>query len=111
VVADAGINLVPSAQGLQHEIRNLSRASGPAVHVDVRGPLCMQVDLLGRDVEMAEPEVGDILAVYETGAYDFGHSFQFIRLRPAVVMIEAAGLARLIRRAETTADLLAFETD
>ena len=109
IVTDAGINTVPSAQGLSHEVRNLSRRRSAAVPVDVRGPLCMQNDCLSRDLLLPEPEPGDILCIYETGAYDFSHSLQFIRLRPAVVMLSEDGSPRLVRRAESPVDLLALD--
>jgi diaminopimelate decarboxylase len=109
IVTDAGINTVPSAQGLSHEIRNLSRPDNPNGPVDVRGPLCMQNDCLSRELLLPEPEPGDILCIYETGAYDFSHSLQFIRLRPAVVILSQDGSPRLVRRAERPADLLALE--
>ena len=69
----------------------------------------MQNDCLSRDLLLPEPEPGDILCIYETGAYDFSHSLQFIRLRPAVVMLSEDGSPRLVRRAESPVDLLAFD--
>jgi diaminopimelate decarboxylase len=111
VVLDGGINIVPSAQGIKHEVRNLSRTDGPAVPVDVYGPMCMQVDTLGAGVALVEPQTGDVLGVFDTGAYDFAHSIQFIRLRPAVAAVNDAGDARLVRRPEAPSDILAVDTE
>jgi len=111
IVVDGGINIVPSAQGIKHDVRNLSRTDGPAVPVDVYGPMCMQVDTLGAGVPLVEPQPGDVLGVFDTGAYDFAHSIQFIRLRPAVVAINNVGKARLVRRAEAPSDILDLDAD
>lgn len=35
----------------------------------VTGPLCTTIDTLGRDVEISEPKVGDVIAVGSSGAY------------------------------------------
>jgi diaminopimelate decarboxylase len=37
--------------------------------VDVVGPLCTPLDLLGNRVSMARAEVGDLIAVFQSGAY------------------------------------------
>ena len=39
--------------------------------VNVVGPLCTPLDLLADGVEMAEADVGDLVAVYQSGAYGF----------------------------------------
>jgi diaminopimelate decarboxylase len=109
LTVDGGINLLPSAYYMKHRIENLSRPQGPQVIADVWGPLCMHLDCLGRDVVLARPEAGDILIVYDTGAYDFCQSTQFIRLRPAVVVIQEDGTPRLVRRAEMPDDVLRLD--
>jgi hypothetical protein len=42
--------------------RNLSRPDAPAVKCSIAGPSCNPTDLLGIDVELPKPEVGDLIA-------------------------------------------------
>jgi len=110
VTTDGGINIVPST-GIKHELRNLTSPEAPMEPVDVFGPLCMQVDCISNETLLPEPQVGDVIGVFDTGAYDFAHSLQFIRLRPAVVMLDGSLDARLIRRAESPEDLFALDSE
>jgi diaminopimelate decarboxylase len=42
--------------------------------VTVVGPLCTPLDLLGRDVRLARAEPGDVLGIYNSGAYAYSAS-------------------------------------
>ena len=42
--------------------------------VDVVGPLCTPLDILGSNMNLPKAEVGDIIAVYQSGAYGFSAS-------------------------------------
>ncbi|GAA4346094.1 pyridoxal-dependent decarboxylase, exosortase A system-associated [Kangiella taiwanensis] len=42
--------------------------------VDVVGPLCTPLDILGGNVELPPAEIGDIIGVYQSGAYGFSAS-------------------------------------
>ena len=65
-----------------HHILNASRlGSGPSVPVTVAGHLCETGDVFGKDVRMAEPRTGDILAVLCAGAYSRSMASNF-NLRP-----------------------------
>lgn len=39
--------------------------------VDVVGPLCTPLDILGTNIELPKAEIGDIIGVYQSGAYGF----------------------------------------
>ena len=41
----------------------------PCEEVDVVGPLCTPLDVLGRAVKLPKAEVGDLLGVFQSGAY------------------------------------------
>jgi diaminopimelate decarboxylase len=43
--------------------------SMPQEKVDVVGPLCTPLDVLGRAVELPKTEVGDLIGVFQSGAY------------------------------------------
>jgi len=51
--------------------RNLSRPDAPAIKCSIAGPSCNPTDLLGIDVELPKPEVGDLIGVLKSGSYGF----------------------------------------
>ncbi|WP_328633164.1 diaminopimelate decarboxylase [Streptomyces sp. NBC_00356] len=60
------------------------RTSAPLVQ-DVAGPCCFAGDLVARGRELPELEPGDLVALYDTGAYYFSTHFHYNSLpRPAV---------------------------
>lgn len=42
--------------------------------VDVVGPLCTPLDILGNNIQLPAADIGDIIAVYQSGAYGFSAS-------------------------------------
>lgn len=77
--------------------------------VTVAGKCCESGDILIRDILLADPKPGDVLAVFSTGAYNHSMASNYNRIpRPAVVMAKD-GVHRLSVRRETFQDLLARE--
>ena len=53
-----------------YPLANVSRLdSSPQEVVEVVGPLCTPLDVLGRSVKLPHTEVGDLIAVFQSGAY------------------------------------------
>ncbi|HHW11456.1 MAG TPA: diaminopimelate decarboxylase [Firmicutes bacterium] len=74
--------------------------------VTVTGKCCESGDMLIWDLPLATPEPGDLLAVFDTGAYNYSMASNYNRLpRPAVVLV-AEGEAELIVRRETYEQLI-----
>ena len=72
----------------------------------VAGKCCESGDLIQENAPMQTPEVGDILAVLTTGAYNYSMSSNYNRLcRPAAVMVNN-GESRVIIKRETFEDLI-----
>ena len=113
VAVDGGMsdNPRPALYGARYTALLADRADEPAGGAfTVVGKHCESGDLLIESVELPEPRRGDLLAVPATGAYTLAMSSTYNAVpRPAAVLV-AAGRARLIRRRETIADLLALET-
>ncbi len=79
--------------------------------VDVVGPICETGDFVARDRALPRTEAGDLVAVFEAGAYGFSMSSNYnARPRAAEVLIEGAQ-SRLIRRRESYADLVGPEEE
>lgn len=116
VVADGGVNLVPTAYWYDHKISPVQTKGadtkgedhGKLETVNVFGPLCMQIDVLRENVMLPPLEIGDPLVIGNVGAYCHTQSMQFIQARPATVMLGPDG-PEVIRRCETAADIFALD--
>jgi diaminopimelate decarboxylase len=111
VITDAAMNdlIRPALYQAYHEIVPVRPRSGRPRVVDVVGPVCESGDFFARDRKLAPVEPGDLVALLDAGAYGMAQSSNYnSRLRPAEVLVEGSR-ARLIRRRETMADLLAPE--
>jgi diaminopimelate decarboxylase len=70
--------------------------------VDVVGPLCTPLDQLGRDVALPPPAVGDLVGIFQSGAYARSASpLGFLsRPTPPEVLVQD-GAVRVVRRRGT----------
>lgn len=107
VILDGGVHHVlrPALVGQEHRIRAFAGQGGTSggsvgrmVPVTVAGPLCSGLDVFSQGAVMAAPEVGDLMAVLDVGAYGFTESMPLFLSHPipAEVAIRA-GRAELIR--------------
>ena len=111
VIVDAAMNdlIRPALYQAHHEIVPVRPRPGRARTVDVVGPVCETGDFFARDRKLAPVQPGDLIALLDAGAYGMAQASNYnTRLRPAEVLVEG-NQARLIRRRETIADLLATE--
>ena len=111
VITDAAMNdlIRPALYQAHHEIVPVRRRPGRERVVDVVGPVCETGDFFARDRKLAPVEAGDLVALLDAGAYGMAQSSNYnTRPRAAEVLVEGSK-ARLIRRRETVADLLAPE--
>ncbi|MCI0488460.1 MAG: diaminopimelate decarboxylase [Blastocatellia bacterium] len=123
LLTDAGYSLMISMATYKwyYHLVSASRADMPhTAPYKVAGPLCDSGDVYF-DLENGGrlpnyrllPEgtdVGDVLALLNTGAYALDQASQYNgRPRPAVVMVKESGEVALTRRAETYEDLISFD--
>ena len=111
VITDAAMNdlIRPALYQAYHQILPVKPRPGRARTVDVVGPVCETGDFFARDRKLAPVEPGDLVALLDAGAYGMAQSSNYnSRPRAAEVLVEGME-ARLIRRRETIADLLATE--
>lgn len=112
IVLDAGVNLIPTACYYDHPVSRAGGLNGSAYSrhrtLKVFGPLCMQSDRLRESAALPPLQVGDIVRIAHVGAYCHTQSMQFIRTRPATVLLGPAGPER-VRRPETWRDVFALD--
>ena len=72
----------------------------------IAGKCCESGDLVQENTKIQTPKVGDTLAVFATGAYNYSMASNYNRIpRPAAVMV-SEGRARVIIKRETYEDLV-----
>jgi diaminopimelate decarboxylase len=111
VVMDAGMTelIRPMLYNAFHRIEPVLQTAAAPTPCDVVGPLCESSDTLGKDRMLPHPQVGELYAVLDTGAYGSVMASNYNRrLLPAEVLVEG-GAARLIRRRQSLDDVLALE--
>lgn len=109
---DAGFNTLvrPAFYGSYHHVAVANKFERPGEFTyDIVGPICESGDFLAKERLLPKMEEGDLVAVYDAGAYGFTMSSQYnMRGRPREVLVKN-DLASLIREEETTEDLLRLE--
>ena len=74
--------------------------------VTVAGKCCESGDLILKDTKLQKAELGDILCVFGTGAYNYSMASNYNKIpRPAVVMVEDGKTVLMVRR-ESYEDLI-----
>jgi diaminopimelate decarboxylase len=99
----------PGIYGAYHHITVLGKESAPAtVTYDVTGSLCENNDKFAIRRELPPIEVGDLLAIHDTGAHGHAMGFNYNgKLRSAELLLRADSSVLEIRRAETAQDYFA----
>jgi diaminopimelate decarboxylase len=79
-------------------------------HWDLVGPICESSDIFGRDRVLPPVEVGDVMAVLDTGAYGAVMASNYNRRLLAPEVLVDDGRWTVIRRRQTLDDILALES-
>lgn len=113
IILDGGMNHHLAASGnlgqtikRNYPIAVLNRVDEPmAETVDVVGPLCTPLDTLARSLELPLVHVGDLVGVFQSGAYGRSASPLGFLSHPAPpeVLVEQGGVHRLIAARGTAA--------
>jgi len=78
--------------GSYHSIENLMRTRGTKVSVSIAGNVCESGDLFAVDRPMIRPEIGDILAIRNAGAYGFSMASTFnMHALPRELLVSGSG--------------------
>lgn len=114
VVIDAGMTdlIRPALYHAWHEIEAVRPRQGETMLADVVGPVCETSDTMGVDRQLPALEIGDLIAIRDTGAYGAVMASNYNR-RPmaAEVLVDPAvpnGWA-VVRRRQTIDDMLQWD--
>ena len=99
----------PAIYGAYHHITVLGKEDKPCDHkYDITGGLCENCDKFAVDRMLPKIDIGDYLAIHDTGAHGFSMGYNYNgKLRSAELLLREDGSVKLIRRAETPADYFA----
>jgi len=117
VGTDLGFNVLarPMLYDSFHDVE-IYRENGKPDHTHVEqtivGNICESGDIIAKNRQLPMLQEGDIVAMLDAGAYGFVMSSNYNhRLRPAEILIQQNGTAKLIRRRETFDDVFASIVD
>jgi diaminopimelate decarboxylase len=113
-ILDAGMTelLRPALYGAFHRIEPLRpRAGAPTRQYEIVGPVCETSDVIGRDRALPRLEIGDLVAIRDTGAYGSAMASNYNRRPLPPEMLVDHGGWRVIRRRQTIDDMLALECE
>lgn len=105
-ILDGGMNHHLAASGNLGQVikRNFPLAvlnrlgEAPSQNVDVVGPLCTPLDTLARDAKLAPAEVGDLVGIFQSGAYGLSASpLGFLSHPTPAEVLAVDGKSTLIR--------------
>jgi diaminopimelate decarboxylase len=102
-ILDGGIHhlLRPALVRQQHRVRALGRPAANtsrSAQVTIAGPLCSGLDVLSMDSMDRAPEVGELVAVLDVGAYGFTESMPLFLSHPMPAEVAVrGGRAQLLR--------------
>jgi diaminopimelate decarboxylase len=104
VILDGGVHhlLRPALVGQEHRVRaypgtaersagSSAVASGRLAAVTVAGPLCSGLDVFSQAALMAPPEIGDLVAILDAGAYGFTESMPLFLSHPIPAEVAVRG--------------------
>lgn len=112
VSVDGGMtdNIRPALYGAKYEMAIANRMNEKCGdRVAIAGKCCESGDIFINDICIQKPEIGDILAVFSTGAYGFSMSSNYNKNPRAAVVFVKDGAARVISKRQSYEELLALE--
>jgi diaminopimelate decarboxylase len=102
-ILDAGVNLLYTSTWYNFNIELDKRYDGDNEASMLNGPLCMNIDIIEEHLMLPPLDRGSILTISPVGAYNYTQAMQFIRYKPAVVLIDMNSKAKLIKEVDDLA--------
>ncbi len=102
-ILDAGVNLLYTSTWYNFTIELDKHYEGENEPSMLNGPLCMNIDIIEENVMLPALDRGSVLTLSPVGAYNYTQAMQFIRYKPAVVLIDTHGEPRVIKEVDDLA--------
>ncbi|QQY79822.1 diaminopimelate decarboxylase [Keratinibaculum paraultunense] len=109
VFVDGGMNDNPrtALYNAQYEAAIANRMNDEKEGIyTITGRCCESGDIIAKDISLPHPNIGDIIAVSTTGAYNYSMASNYNRLpRPSVIFVKNGNSKCIVRR-ETYEDII-----
>ncbi len=112
VAIDGGMsdNPRPSMYQAEYSAEIANKKENAALQtVTIAGRFCESGDILIKDIELTEPLRGDILCVYNTGAYNYSMASNYNRVQKPQMVIVNNSKSDIIVSRETLEDLISHD--
>jgi diaminopimelate decarboxylase len=99
-IMDAGVNLLYTSTWYNFVVeldKHYDSLNEPSM---LNGPLCMNIDVIEENIQLPALDRGSILTIGPVGAYNNTQAMQFIRYRPATVLIDNDKNVHLLKEAD-----------
>lgn len=112
VSVDGGMadNPRPSMYQAEYEAQVVNKPNEECLRkVTIAGRFCESGDILIKDVDLPKLNAGDVLCIFNTGAYNYSMASNYNRVqKPAMVLVNSGHSAIIVKR-ETRDDLLRYD--
>ncbi len=105
MIIDVGVNMLFTSFWYEHKITPAKAFSLQSENTIIYGPLCMNIDVIRKNLEFPPLKKGDNFVISRIGAYNMTQWMQFITYRPKIVLIDEQGKPHIIRKNETLEDI------
>ncbi len=102
-ILDAGVNLLYTSTWYNFNIELDKRYEGDNEPSMLNGPLCMNIDVIEENLMLPPLDRGRVITISPVGAYNYTQAMQFIRYKPAVILIDKSGEVRYIKEVDDLA--------
>ncbi len=102
-ILDAGVNLLYTSTWYNFNIELDKRYEGDNEPSMLNGPLCMNIDVIEENLMLPPLDRGSVITISPVGAYNYTQAMQFIRYKPAVILIDKSGEVRYIKEVDDLA--------
>jgi diaminopimelate decarboxylase len=99
-ILDAGVNILYTSTWYNFNIELDKKYDGDNEPSMLNGPLCMNIDIIEENLMLPPLDRGSVLTISPVGAYNYTQAMQFIRYKPAVVLIDKSGNPKVIKEVD-----------
>lgn len=100
LILDAGVNVLFTTFWYDLEVHPGKKVSSSSDETDIVGPLCMNIDVIRKNLKYPLLEPGDPVVIPRIGAYNMTQWMQFITYRPPIYLIDEKQGIHLVRSRE-----------
>ncbi|AEI35890.1 alanine racemase [Francisella salina] len=99
-ILDAGVNNLYTSTWYNFNVELDKEYMGENEPSLLNGPLCMNIDIIEENLMLPPLDRGTVISISPVGAYNYTQSMQFIRYKPAVILIDKNSQPHVIKEVD-----------